>query len=71
MTEVNYRDMYEAINEFRQEVNQSFMSLVNKIDESYVSKKEFLPVKAIVYGLAGIIMISFINNIFKLIQLHF
>lgn len=44
---VTLKDIYEAINELRDEMSTN-----------YVTKQEFWPVKTIVYAGAGIIMVS-------------
>ena len=43
----NIQDIYELINEFRQEVR-----------DSYVTKVEFFPIKTIVYGMVGLILVG-------------
>lgn len=42
---VTLKDIYEAINQLRSEIN-----------DNYVTKQEFWPVKAIVYGGAAIVL---------------
>lgn len=51
-TNVTLRDIYQAINDFRDEVR-----------EGYVTKAEFDPVRAISYGLVGLIMMGVVGAI--------
>lgn len=44
---VTLKDIYEAINELRDEMS-----------DNYVTKQEFWPVKTIVYGGAGIVLVT-------------
>jgi len=45
MEEVTLRDIYNAVDSLRQEIKRN-----------YVSRKEFFPVQAIVYGMVGLIL---------------
>lgn len=47
MNNVTLKDIYDAIKDFREEVK-----------ESYVTRAEFWPVRAIAYGLVGLILIT-------------
>ena len=49
---VTIRDVYEQIEK-----------LENKIDKDYVHKAEFAPVKSLVYGMAGLIMMTVVGAI--------
>ena len=44
---VTIRDVYELIEDFRKEIT-----------ESYVTQKEFRPVRTVVYGMVGLILSS-------------
>ena len=49
-SKVSQRDLYETINEFRQEVNERF----DHFEGSFVSHEEFSPVKKCVYGIVAL-----------------
>lgn len=49
-TKVTIRDVYEQIDKLRQD-----------IEENYVSKAEFTPVKILVYGFVGLLMTAVVG----------
>lgn len=55
---VTLRDIYDAINSLREEIS-----------DNYVTKAEFWPVKTIVYGGAGIILVSVLSALLYLLKL--
>lgn len=53
---VTIRDVYEQIENLREEIR-----------EQYVTKVEFWPVKSIVYGGAGIVLVSVVGALITLV----
>lgn len=52
--DLGLRDIYNAIQDFREEVRGT-----------YVTKEEFKPIKAVVFGMAGSVLLAFLNTILK------
>ena len=55
---VSNKDLYTALQSTRSELVNMIQSLDAKIESTYVSSKEFAPVKALVYGLVGLVMMA-------------
>jgi hypothetical protein len=60
------KDM-EALLISSKELDQSFKNEIKQIRENYVSHKEFLPVKSIVYGAVGLILSGVITALVALV----
>lgn len=60
---VTQRDLYNAINEFRHEVN----GRLDKWETHCVTKEEFCPVRNIVYGGVGLILTAVVLAIIGLV----
>lgn len=56
--EVTYKDLVEAIERHGDKVDRSIKDLTEKIEARYVLKSEFEPVKNVVFGLVGLILIA-------------
>jgi hypothetical protein len=56
MDKVTLKDIYDAVSDLR-----------NEIGGKYVTKEEFAPVKAIVYGLVSLILISVVGALITLV----
>lgn len=74
--ETNYKTMAEKIDDLKKTVNKGFTdlkkefsSLKEDCDDKYVSKDKFEPVRAIAYGMVGIILsavlLGLVNVILK------
>ena len=73
---VTIREVYQLLSEVRLEIKSSALDTNKRIDdmqksisENYVSKVEFWPVRAIVYGGAGIVLVGVLGTILYLIGL--
>lgn len=53
---VSFQDLYSSIDALRVETSKRFDTLDYKIDNKYVTRMEFEPVKRIVYGMVSLIM---------------
>lgn len=56
MDKVTLKDVYDAVSDLRNEINSK-----------YVTKEEFAPVKAIVYGLVSLILTSVVVALIALV----
>ena len=61
------KSTYELINEFRTEMNERF----DKVESCFVRKEEFTPVKNIVYGMVGFILITVLGSIVALVVVKY
>jgi len=52
------------------ELKTSIRDLISKIDGNYVTRTEFLPVRAIVYGLISLIVLAVVGAIISLVVLQ-
>jgi hypothetical protein len=63
--------IYQAVDKTRLEINGRIDHLENKIDSNYVTREEFVaqinPIRAIAYGLVGIVMLSVVGAILSLV----
>ena len=64
---VSYKDIFDAFEKLRQEMNQNFTDLRDEISSGYVSRREFEPVRSLVYGLVGLVMVAVFTAITKLV----
>ena len=71
---VNFRDLYKAIDELRQEINIRFDGLEKKIDNNFVNidkfnalREKLNPIEKIVYGQVGIILAAVIGALMAII----
>lgn len=48
-------------------IKDAVKTLNDKVDHNYVTKEEFRPVKQIVYGLVGLILVSVVGAVMALI----
>ena len=60
---ISYKDLYQAIDDFRKEVNERF----DNIENCFVRQEEFKPVKSIAYGMVTLIMGAVIGALIKLV----
>lgn len=49
------------------EIKKSIEELVKKIDDTYVTKNEFAPIKSVVYGLVTLILTSVVGAIIYMV----
>ena len=61
MTEVK-----KEVSELRKETKKGFTRIENKLD-CYVTRSEFSPIKSIVYGMVGTILMAFISGLIYLV----
>lgn len=57
---INQHEYMAEMTKFREE-------LFDKLEKRYVSKDEFKPVKGVVYGMVGFIMLAFLGAIISLV----
>jgi len=74
MSEVTNKDLYEELGKLRHELDtadrdiESKVSLLEtKVDRTYVKLIEFEPVRKIVYGLVGAVLLSVIAALLGLV----
>jgi hypothetical protein len=48
-------------------IKEKLASVENKVSSNYVSKQEFDPVKIIVYGLVGLILVAVVGALISLV----
>lgn len=48
-------------------VKDKLDSIDNKVSSHYVSKEEFEPVKKLVYGVVGLILVAFVGGVVSLV----
>jgi len=66
---VNYKDVFDMFEKLRQEMNNGFAELREEIASGYVKKAEFEPVKSLVYGLVGLVLITVFGAVLKVVIL--
>lgn len=59
--------IYTAVDATRREIMARIDHLENKIDSNYVTKEELAPIRAIVYGMVGLIMVAFLTGVIALV----
>lgn len=59
MSNLSYKDIIEAVNGLRDELGERF----DKMECGLVKKEEFIPVRNIVYGMVGFILIGVLGII--------
>jgi len=59
--------IYTAVDATRREIGARIDHLENKIDSNYVTKEELAPIRAIVYGMVGLIMVAFLTGVIALV----
>lgn len=69
------REVSETRNEIkdmRREIADNYVrkEQFNSVENSYIKREEFAPVKSIVYGLVGLIMVSVVSAILALVVLQ-
>lgn len=74
MSEVTNKDLYEELGKLRHELDTADRDIENKVsvleskvDRTYVKLIEFEPVRKIVYGLVGAVLLSVIAALLALI----
>lgn len=74
MSEVTNKDLYEELGKLRHELDtadrdiESKVSILEtKVDRTYVKLIEFEPVRKIVYGLVGAVLLSVIAAVLALV----
>jgi len=74
MSEVTNKDLYEELGKLRHELDTADRDIENKVsvleakvDRTYVKLIEFEPVRKIVYGLVGAVLLSVIAAILALV----
>jgi len=70
MTGNIYKEITEAVNSLRSEMTTRFDNIdqkFEKLDCKYVRKEDFAPIKAILFGMIGLILIAFMGAIISLI----
>lgn len=63
----NYEELLGRIDERTLTLVNSIEELKHDLEQNYVSKEEFAPVKAIVYGGAGIVMTAVLGGLMVLV----
>lgn len=61
------RELLGRIDERTLALVETMAKLENRLEESYVTKSEFAPVKAIVFGGAGIVMTAVLGGLIALV----
>ena len=64
---VSYKDVFDMFEKLRQEMNSGFAELREEIAGGYVKKAEFEPVKSLVYGLVGLVLVTVFGAILKVV----
>ena len=59
--------LFARIDERTKNLEKELKSISTKLDRDYVTKEEFDPVKTAVYGLIGIILITVVGYLLKLV----
>lgn len=71
MAQTTNDKIYNAVDSTRKEINQRIDHLESKIDSNYVTKAEFAaqvaPLKSLVYGLVGLILVAVVGAILSLV----
>jgi len=60
---VTNKDLYDELTKLRHELENADRELEGKIDKTYVKLVEYEPVRKIVYGLVGAVLLAFISTI--------
>lgn len=60
---VTNKDLYDELTKLRRELEEADKELEGKIDKTYVKLVEYEPVRKIVYGLVGAVLLAFISAI--------
>lgn len=60
---VTNKDLYDELTKLRHELESADRELEGKIDKTYVKLVEYEPVRKIVYGLVGAVLLAFISAI--------
>lgn len=64
---VSNKELYEAVDGSRKEIGARIDKLEDKIDSNYVTHTELEPIKRLVYGAVGAILLAFIGAIIALV----
>lgn len=64
---ITTREVYDLVDRKINEVNRNIASLETKVDSRFVTHEEFEPIKKIVYGLVGLILISVVGALVALV----
>ena len=65
--DITTREIYELVDKTRTELKSDISTLQSKIDDHYVTKDEFDPIKRLVYGLVGLILIAVFSSLVALV----
>lgn len=60
---ITNKDLYDELTKLRHELEDADKELEGKIDRTYVKLVEYEPVRKIVYGLVGAVLLAFISAI--------
>ena len=61
------RFMRDEFKEMRQVIKEEFADLRKELKEEYVTQDEFAPVRNVVYGMVGVILLSVIGALIALV----
>ena len=64
---VTNKDLYDELSKLRHELEQADKELEAKIDRAYVKLVEFDPIRKVVYGLVGAILLAFVSAVLTIV----
>ena len=64
---ITTKEVYRLVEDTRKELKDDISNLNDKVDSKYVTHDEFEPVKKVVYGLVGLILVAVIGALIGLI----
>lgn len=64
---ITNKDIYSVVDDSRRELSARIDRLENKIDTTYVTHAELEPIKKLVYGAVGVILLAFVGAVVALV----
>jgi len=64
---ITTKEVYRLVEDMRRELRTDISKLDDRISKNYVTQEEFEPVKKLVYGVVGLILMSVVGALLALI----
>ena len=64
---ITTKEVYRLVEDTRKELKNDISNLNDKVDSRFVTHDEFEPIKKVVYGLVGLILVSVVGALVALV----
>ena len=64
---ITTKEVYRLVEETRKELKGDIGRLNDKVDSRYVTHEEFEPIKRLVYGVVGLILVAVVGALLALV----